>query len=132
MITFSSINVDDMAINWTFEKASDIEKIWNSDNPDLPANDDICFNVCLDGTPYTLVPKRLTFIELLDRLGIDTGLPKTPSNVPHTSVVIDGIGQVDIVASDKPHADMHFGDYVLSLSISSMKEIINEYEKLLL
>ena len=132
MITFSSINVDGVTIHWTFEKASDIEKIWNSDNPDLPANDDICFNVCLDGTPYTLVPKRLTFIELLDRLGIDTGLPKTSSDIRQTSVVIDGIGQVDIVVSDKPHADIHFGGYIMSLSISAIQEIINEYEKLLL
>lgn len=77
MIKFKSINVDGETIKWAFDDASSIEKIWRSEDCDLPANDDTCFDIVIDGRKYDnpIFRHKTTFIKLLEILGINTHPP---------------------------------------------------------
>lgn len=52
MITFKSRNIDRQTRLWEFESIEQIKEIWNSDDPDLPANDDPIWDVDVHGRGF--------------------------------------------------------------------------------
>lgn len=81
MITFKSINIDGSVREWQFDNAKELENMWRSDEPDLPANDDPVFDVIIDGkeiyvgpTPESNKPEDADtawFEDILTYIGID-------------------------------------------------------------
>jgi len=65
MIKFKSENVDGIETQWEFETAQEIEDVWRSEDCDLPANDDFCYDILIDDEP---LGNEIIFIELLNFL----------------------------------------------------------------
>ena len=49
MIEFKSKNIDGEIKSWSFENPQALEDVWNSEDADVPANDDPVWDIKIDG-----------------------------------------------------------------------------------